>query len=151
MTRERSIPRTDTYRPEHPYEAVLRTEYDARASGDLDSFRRLLADDVSWHVPGDNAIAGDYRGIDEVVAYVQVRQRLSNGTFEVTIEDIVANDRHGFVVASGKANLGGRPRRWRAHGLYRFREGQIAECWVLPEDQREFDRIWAEETAHDRS
>jgi hypothetical protein len=29
-------------------------------------------------------------------------------------------------------------------------EVQIAKCWVLSEDQREFDRIWAEETAHDR-
>ena len=130
---------------EHPCAAVLRAEYEARCSHDLAAFALLLTRDVTWHVPGDNAIAGIYRGINDVLAYVQVRQRLSGGTFEMTIEDVVANDRHGFVVASGRALLGGRFQRWRAHGLYRFRDGQIAACWVLPEDQREFDRIWAEE------
>ncbi len=81
---------------------------------------------------------------------MQVRQRLSDGTLAVTVEDIVANDHHGFVVASASASIGGWPEHWRAHGLYRFREGQIAASWVLPEDQREFDRIWAEAALHRR-
>jgi hypothetical protein len=31
---------------------------------------------------------------------------------------------------------------WSAHGLYRLSGARIAECWVLPENQYEFDRIW---------
>lgn len=34
-------------------------------------------------------------------------------------------------------------RRSGEHGLYRFSDGRIAECWVLPENQDEFDRIWS--------
>lgn len=128
-------------------EEVLRVEYQARASGDIEAFAGLLADDVLWHVPGDNAIAGVYRGIDDVVAYVHVRQTLSGGTFRVSVEDIVANQRLGCLRASGSAEIGGQLEQWRAHGIYRFHEGKIAECWVVPEDQREFDRIWGEETA----
>src|SRR5207245_7537368 len=90
----------------HPVgEGLLRAEYEARASGDLDAFARLLTEDVLWHVPGDNAIAGVYRGIDDVVAYVQVRQSLTGGSFRVNVEDIVANERHGLVVASGSADI----------------------------------------------
>lgn len=131
-------------RPAHPNEAVLRAEYAARASGDLDALARILAKDVEWHVPGESAVAGTYRGIEEVLAYVQVSQRLSASTFAVTVEDVVAGDRHGFVVASGKADIGGQLHEWRAHGLYQFKDGLIASCWLLPEDQREFDRIWSE-------
>ena len=58
-------------------------------------------------------------------------------------KDVLANDRHGLVIASGKASRGGKVYEWRAHGLYRFEGGKITECWVLPEDQRLFDEIWS--------
>lgn len=94
MTPRRSAPHSGSDHSEHPCEAVLRAEYEARASGDLDAFARLLTDDVVWHIPGDNA-------------------------------------------TSGPPNATGR------------REHQIAACWVLPEDQREFDQIWAEGALRD--
>lgn len=56
---------------------------------------------------------------------------------------MLANDDWGLVVATGRARRGGQTHEWRAHGLYRFRDGKIAECWVLPEDQYRFDEIWS--------
>jgi ketosteroid isomerase-like protein len=103
----------------------------------------VLADDVVWHVPGRNAVAGEYRGIDRVMEYIIRRRELVDGSFEITVHDVLANDEHGFVVATGRATRGGTTFEWRAHGLYRFRDGLIAECWVLPENQYEFDRIWS--------
>src|SRR5215213_9313216 len=44
----------------------------------------LLASDVAWHVPGSNAIAGDYRGVDEVIGYFTRRRNLAAGTFRMT-------------------------------------------------------------------
>ena len=126
----------------HPNEALLRREYEARASGDDRALAEVLADDVVWHVPGRSAISGDYRGIDEVMEYVRRRRNLVAGTFQITVHDVLANDEHGLVIASGKAIRDGTAFEWRAHGLYRFRDGRIAESWVLPENQYEFDRIW---------
>jgi ketosteroid isomerase-like protein len=131
-------------------ENLLRAEYETRASDDIDAFARLLTEDVLWHGPGDSAIAGVYRGVDDVVAYVRVRQSLTGGTFCISVEDMVANGRLGCVLVSASAEIGGELEWWRAHGLYRFRDGRIAECRVVPEDQREFDRIWAEETVRGR-
>ena len=39
------------------------------AGGAGAALERLLAPDVTWTVPGDNAIAGTYRGLDEVLGY----------------------------------------------------------------------------------
>jgi len=78
-----------------------------------------------------------------VMEYVRRRRDLADDTFEITVHDVLANDKHGLVIASGRATRRGRVVEWRAHGLYRFENGKIAECWVLPEDQLLFDDIWA--------
>ncbi len=127
----------------HPNERLLRREYDARARRDDVSLAAILDEDVVWHVPGRSAISGGYRGRDEVMEYVRRRRNLADDTFEITVHDVLANDEHGLVIASGRATRRGRVVEWRAHGLYRFKNGKIAECWVLPEDQLLFDDIWA--------
>jgi uncharacterized protein len=127
----------------HPNEDLLRREYEARAGRDDRALAEVFAEDVVWHVPGRNEIAGEYRGIDQVMAYVRRRRELAEGTFEITVHDVLANDEYGLVIATGRATRGGTVFQWRAHGLYRFRDGRIAECWVLPENQYEFDRIWS--------
>lgn len=126
----------------HPNEALLRREYEARANRDDQALAEVFAEDVAWHVPGLSAIAGEYRGINQVMDYVRRRRELVDGTFEITVHDVLANDNYGLVIATGKASRAGATFEWRAHGLYRFEGGRIAECWVLPEDQYEFDRIW---------
>jgi ketosteroid isomerase-like protein len=126
----------------HPNERLLRDEYRARADREDPLLADVFADDIVWHVPGKNAIAGEYRGRDQVMEYVRRRRALVDDTFEVTVEDVLANDEHGVVIASGSAVRDGKSLEWRAHGLYRFEHGRIAECWVVPEDQTAFDAIW---------
>ena len=127
----------------HPNEQLLRNEYRARADRDDRLLAEVFADDIAWHVPGKNLIAGEYRGRDQVMEYVRRRRALVDDTFEVAVEDVLANDEHGFVIASGSAVRDGKRLEWRAHGLYRFENGRIAECWLLPEDQHAFDAIWS--------
>jgi uncharacterized protein len=103
----------------------------------------VFTDDVTWHVPGKSAISGEYGGKEQVLAYVRRRRDLADGTFKNTVEDVIANDEHGLVIACGSATVRGKRWEWRGHGLYRFTEGRIAECWLLPEDQHLFDEIWS--------
>jgi ketosteroid isomerase-like protein len=128
----------------HPNERLLRQEYEARARRDDQSLRAVFNERIVWHVPGRSAISGEYRGKDEVMEYVRRRRELADDTFEITVEDVLANDQHGLVIATGRVSRGGKVFEWRAHGLYRFEgDGKIAECWVLPEDQQLFDEIWS--------
>jgi len=126
----------------HPNERLLRREYEARANRDDHALLEVFSEDIVWHVPGDNKIAGVYRGRDEVLEYVRLRRDLADGTLEITVEDVLANDSHGLVIASGRASRRGTPYEWRGHGVYRFEDGMIAECWLLPEDPQLFDEIW---------
>jgi ketosteroid isomerase-like protein len=114
------------------------------AGGPDAPLRAVLVEDVEWHVPGRNAIAGDYRGIDAVLAYFARRRDLAARTFRMRPGDVLVGDGDRVaVLTDGVAEIGGREERWSTVGLYRLAAGRIAGCWLLPLDAAAFDRIWA--------
>jgi ketosteroid isomerase-like protein len=113
------------------------------AGGPAAPLRGLLGDDVVWRVPGDNAIAGTYVGVDAVMEYFARRRDLATQSFRMHPgELLVGEGEHVAVLTDGTAVLGGRERRWSTVGLYRFRGERLAACWLLPLDPAEFDAIW---------
>jgi uncharacterized protein len=105
--------------------------------------RALLTDDIVWTVPGDNAIAGRYAGIDAVMAYFARRRDHAGRTFRMHPGEILtgAGD-HVAALTDGSAVIDGTEQRWSTVGLYRFRGELVAACWLLPLDPVAFDRIW---------
>ena len=78
------------------------------ASGDEAPVRALLTDDVHWHVPGRNAIAGDYQGIDAVLAYFRRRRDLVDRTFRMHPGDVLVGDGDRIAaLTDGTAVVGG--------------------------------------------
>jgi ketosteroid isomerase-like protein len=127
--------------------ARLKRLHDAQgvfyAGGPADPLRGLLDDDVVWRVPGDNAIAGTYVGVDAVMEYFARRRDLATRSFRMHPgELLVGEGDHVAVLTDGTAVLGGRERRWSTLGLYRFRGERLAACSLLPLDPVEFDAIW---------
>lgn len=50
----------------------------------------VFADDAVWHVPGRNAFAGEYRGIDQVMENVRTRRELAAAPSEITVHDVLS-------------------------------------------------------------
>jgi ketosteroid isomerase-like protein len=114
------------------------------AGGDSGPVLALLTDDIAWHVPGRNAIAGDYLGPDEVVGYFIRRRELAQRSFRMHPgELLVGSGQHVAALTDGTAVIDGRERCWSTVGLYQVRDGLIAECWLLPLDPVAFDEIWS--------
>jgi uncharacterized protein len=114
------------------------------AGGAAAPLRALLHPDIEWHVPGRNAIAGDYRGVEQVMAYFARRRDHAARTFRMHPGDVLVGEGdRAAVLTDGSATLAGREERWSTVGLYRFADGRIAGCWLLPLDPAAFDRIWA--------
>jgi uncharacterized protein len=105
--------------------------------------RGLLTDDVVWHVPGRSAIAGEYRGLEQVLRYFAVRRGIADNTFRITSRGVLADADRVVHFADGEAAVGGELRRWRTVGIFNISNGLIAECWLLPFDQYQFDEIWS--------
>ena len=127
--------------------AVIEQLHSAQARlythGDVSGVRAVLSSDIAWHVPGTSPIAGTYRGPDQVVSYMLARRALANGTFVMHRLDVLTGTGPTVaVLTDGTATIDGAERRWSTVGLYRVDDGRVAECWLLPLDQAEFDNIW---------
>jgi ketosteroid isomerase-like protein len=109
------------------------------------ALRHLLAPNIAWTVPGDNRIAGTYRGLAEVFDYFRTRRDLAGRTFQMKRRDVLVGDGDRLAaVTDGFATIRGVDHRWSTVGLYEVIDRQIAACWLLPLDQRAFDAIWSE-------
>jgi ketosteroid isomerase-like protein len=117
---------------------------DFYAGGGEAPLRAVLTDDVDWHVPGRNAIAGHYRGVEAVMAYFARRRDHAARSFRMLPGEVLVGDGdHVAVLTDGVARIGGREERWSTVGLYRLRGEHVAACRLLPLDAAAFDRIWA--------
>jgi RNA 2',3'-cyclic 3'-phosphodiesterase len=127
--------------------SVVRTFHGAQArmygGGELDAVRSLLSDDVVWHVPGRSAIAGDHVGIEAVLAYFDLRRRMTDQSFRVVVDGAALIGERVVQLARGRAVRGGRELEWETVGVFRIADGRIAECWLVPFDVCAFDEIWS--------
>jgi uncharacterized protein len=131
----------------HPNERLLRREYDARAQRDDASLAALLTEAVVWHVPGRSAISGEYRGRDEVMEYVRRRRDLAADTFEITVRDVLVNDEHGLVIASGRAKRRGKPVEWLPTACIGSRTARSPNAGCSQRTKTVFDEIWPDLSA----
>jgi hypothetical protein len=117
---------------------------DFYGGGSGDALEQLLAPDITWTVPGDNPIAGTYRGLEQVFAYFTRRRALADRTFRMERRDVLVGEGNRVAaLTDGSATIGGAEHRWSTVGLYEIAGDGIAACWLLPLDQRAFDAIWA--------
>ncbi len=81
----------------HPNTQLIRDFHDCQnrfyAGGDQEPVRAMLTKNVIWHVPGASAIAGDYRGRDEVLRYFARRRELADATFRIDVRGVLADFR----------------------------------------------------------
>jgi RNA 2',3'-cyclic 3'-phosphodiesterase len=126
--------------------SVVRRFYESQArmytGGGFEDVAALLSEDIVWHVPGASAIAGEHRGVEAVLAYMDRRRRIMDYSFRVEVHGAALIAGRVVQLAGGRAVRDGREVEWETVGVFRVVEGRIAECWLIPFDQAAFDRIW---------
>ena len=113
------------------------------AGGPREPLHDVLTEDIVWVVPGRNAIAGEYRGLDAVIDYFTRRRAIAENSFRMHPGELLVGDGdHVAALTDGTATIDGVEHRWSTVGLYRLRGDRVAACWLLPVDPETFDRIW---------
>jgi uncharacterized protein len=126
----------------HPNEDLLRRGYQAFAAGDIDTVLSLFSHDIVWHVGGTSKISGDYRGHQQVVMFFSQMMELSGGTFRLDIHDVLANDVHGVVLATARAERDDQTMEVREANIWHLADGKATEFWVFAEDQDALDNFF---------
>ena len=128
---------------DHPNAALPRKGYEAFASGDMATMTDLFAEDVVWHLAGNNPLSGVHRGRDAVFAIFAKTTQLSGGTFKIELHDVLANDQHAVALTRGTASRQGKQLNSLDTDVYHMSNGKVTEFWSFAEDQRLTDEFWS--------
>jgi hypothetical protein len=112
--------------------AVIQRYWDALMSGDMATFRTLLAPDAVIHYPGQNHLSGDYTTTDDIVRlYTTLTGFVQDGVFTGEVLDILVGDVHTSVVIRYDLHLPVKVLHGRAVGLFILDENLlIKEYWL---------------------
>lgn len=115
----------------------------AVATGDMAALAATLTEDAVWHQPGANQLSGDHVGPEAILTHLGAFMELSGGTF--TLETESATESGNLVATTVRFSAQREDSTdLDQHGVDVFRvEGdQIAEIWLISEDQAAEDRFW---------
>ena len=124
---------------EHPNATAYRKTADAFRARDFDAIRSLVAEDVVWHVPGRHSMAGEIRGLNELVAWLG---RLGELGFTLREHDVFGNDEHVCALSYMGARRPGVAIEIPVTSVFHYRAGRQVERWIYPNDVAAWEAIF---------
>ena len=128
---------------EHPNARRAREGFDRFVAGDPEGLLELFAPHAVWHVPGGSAMAGDYRGLDEILAFLRRTRELTHGTYQVELLWVVADDDHVVPLYRARGRRDDRTLDIEQALFVLVEEGLWVDVRAQPLDQAAFDAFWA--------
>ncbi len=128
---------------EQANQALIERAYDAFAQGDIPTVLEILAEDILWHVPGRGPLSRDYHGHAEVLEFFGHFMELSEGTFRIAVDCVLAKDDRVIVLVTESAQR--RKREWSSPQVHAWtvKDGKATVFWQFQGDQQTEDEFWA--------
>jgi len=126
-----------------PNAELVRRGYDALARHDSIALRALVAEDVTWRVPGRGPLSGDYHGHEQVLALLAKRRQLSSDTFRIKVQEMLADRDRIVVICVVSAERFGQYWSAPALHLWRMRSEKATDVYEFQLDQHGEAEFWA--------
>jgi uncharacterized protein len=125
----------------HPNVERIIDGYAAFAKGDFATLNDLFAEDIMWHEPGRNQLAGDFRGREAVYELFGRLMELTGGSFHLDLQTVFADDERAVSLVVATTSRGGRTiTSYDAH-IFHLRDGKVVEFWNGSTDPYSFDEL----------
>lgn len=122
---------------------VVHAMYQCFKNGDMEKLRNeIFSQDIVWHLPGRSPIAGDKKGMTEVLGFFGSLRKLGLTVTPEGMTPLGEEKVAEFYHAAGSAN-GVELKAYNCN-LYTVRAGRIVEVQVFMSDQYGYDGFaWA--------
>jgi ketosteroid isomerase-like protein len=127
---------------DHPNAARVRAFFHAFHERDLAAIRDAIAEDAVWHFPGENLLAGSHQGHAGIFAFLARVGQLTEGSFALTLEDVVANDHIAVAFFHGSGRRAGLTLENPTCLKIRLEHGRAVELHEFVWDQQHVDQFW---------
>jgi ketosteroid isomerase-like protein len=129
---------------EHPNAARIRELFAAFRARDVDAIRGAIAETAVWHFPGrEGRLAGSHVGHAGILPFLARVSELTDGSFELELEEVLANDALAVALFRGRARRLGRELDNPTCLKIQLREGRATEIWEFVWDLYAVDRFWS--------
>ncbi len=122
---------------------IIRSGYEAFGKGDIPAVLALFAEDIKWHIPGRNPLAGDYVGAEAVLGFFGKLQERSGGSFRLEVHDLLASEDHVVALCTEIAHRGDTSLNSQTVHVWHLRDGKATEFWGAAADAYAQDEFWA--------
>jgi ketosteroid isomerase-like protein len=120
----------------------------AARRGDFDAAFAMFADDIAVRIPGRSAFAGEHRGREAAMAYINAARQVSRDhDIGVEVVDALTSDDRFALIVREVFHRDGRTVQIRRANVYRVVGDQIAEVWIFEADQYEADALMGADPA----
>jgi ketosteroid isomerase-like protein len=121
----------------------LMTDYLAAAKrGDWDNAFAYFAEDIVVRIPGRSPFAGDRRGKDAAVEYIQtIRDHYRHGKIELELIDMLTSEERVALLLRERFHDDGSAVEIRRANVYRVQRDQIVEISIFEADQYVVDAL----------
>jgi uncharacterized protein len=120
-----------------------RQAFDAFLRRDGIVIGRLIDDDTVWRVPGSSLMAGEYRGRQEIFAFLQQTGRLTRGTYRAELRWLAGGDEVVAALYRARGRREDRELDIDQLLVFRYRDGVWAEVLAVPVDLAAFEAFWS--------
>lgn len=122
--------------------AVVRRIFDAFARKEGLALRGLFAEDAAWSVPGQGAMAGQYRGREAIFRFLAKLPKETDGTYGSELIDVLASDERAAALYRARGTRHGRTLELDQVLLFRIEGGLVRDVLALPSDPDAFEAFW---------
>jgi uncharacterized protein len=121
---------------------VIRGYLDAAERGDWRTAFGFYADDLHIRIPGRSRFAGEHRGKQAAVDYINaVRERYREGTIELEVVDVLAGAERVVLLVRERFTQDGETLVIRRANVYRIHNGRISAIEIYEGDQDVVDQL----------
>ncbi len=129
---------------EHPNATFVRNMFAAFERADLAEIQTVIPNDAVWHFPGRRGkLAGEHRGREAILTFLMNITRLTDGSFGLELEDVLADEHLAVAFFRGHGSRDGKTFDNPTCLKMRFDKGQIAELWEYVWDLYAVDDFWS--------
>lgn len=124
---------------------LIRALYAAIATNDIQGVIDLATSDHILHVPGRSWTAGDHWGAAGLAFFLSSTAAFGSGTFELYVPVLSVSGEHAFAREIVRTRRKADPDEevlLRVSRQFKVRDGKVSESWIIPEDQRAYDRFY---------
>lgn len=117
--------------------------YEAFGRGDMAALESLFDPSIVWHAQRLGRLGGDHRGWAELMAFFGETMELTQGTFRLEVEEILANEAGAAVVVRSQARRGDAALDSLQIHHFHIRDDRVVEVWQFVDDGTAVEAFWA--------